>query len=129
MRFFVKLLVLSLLCAVAIYLLETKTQFITDFINFSWLSLMFLIAVTLVSFYLLQIGLQLKGHSQFMQYFGAMFGFKVFASLLFVCYFIFVEPITNKHFALVFFALYGLFTGLLVSEAWQILKEKKEKKQ
>lgn len=129
MRFFVKLLLLTALCAALIFLLQSQTPYIADFADFSWLSLMFLVAVTLVSFYLLQVGLKLKGHSQFVQYFGAMFGFKVFASLLFMCYFIYIEPIQNNHFVLLFFALYGLFTGLLVSEAWQILKEKKENKQ
>ncbi len=125
MRFLIKLMVVSLLAAVVIFLLQSNTNLIADFVNFSWLSLLFLVAVTLVSYYLLQIGLKLKGHAQFMQYFGAMFGFKIFASLLFVCYFIFVEPIANNKFVLLFFALYGVFTGVLVSEAWQILKQKK----
>lgn len=127
MRFVIKLGIVSLLAAVVIYLLQTQTQLINDFADFSWYSLMFLFVVSAISFYLLQTGLRIKGHAQFMQYFGAMFGFKVFASLIFVCYFIYVKPIENNHFVLVFFALYGLFTGLLVSEAWQILKEKKLK--
>lgn len=127
MRFVIKLGIVSLLAAVVIYLLQTQTQLINDFADFSWYSLMFLLVVSAISFYLLQTGLRIKGHAQFMQYFAAMFGFKVFASLIFVCYFIYVEPIENNHFVLVFFGLYGLFTGLLVSEAWQILKEKKLK--
>lgn len=125
MRFFIKLIVVSLLASAVIFLLQTKTNLLADFVQFSWFSLFFLVAVTLISFYLLQIGLKLKGHAQFMQYFGAMFGFKIFASLLFVSYFIYVEPVANKKFVLVFFVLYAMFTGVLVSEAWSILKQKR----
>lgn len=125
MRFFIKLIIVSLLAAAVIFLLQSKTNLLADFVQFSWFSLFFLVAVTLISFYLLQIGLKLKGHAQFMQYFGAMFGFKIFASLLFVSYFIYVEPVANKKFVLVFFVLYAMFTGVLVSEAWSILKQKR----
>lgn len=124
MHFFIKLFAVSVLAAAVIFLLQTGTNLLADFVLFSWYSLFFLMAITLISFYLLQIGLKLKGHTQFMQYFGAMFGFKVFSSLLFVCYFIYVEPVANKKFVLVFFILYAMFTALLVSEAWKILKRK-----
>ena len=91
---------------------------------FTWYSLVFMSVLTLFSFALLQRGLSIKGHAFFMQYFGAMFAIKVFAALLFVCWFIYVEPIGNKQFVFPFFMLYLLFTGLLVVEAMRILKRK-----
>jgi hypothetical protein len=124
MRFLIKLTILSFITATVILFFQMQTHLLADSSEFIWASWLFITCLTGGSFYLLQKGLKLKGHTQFMQYFGAMLGCKVFMSLLFVSYFIYVKPLSNKHFVLVFFALYSLFTALLVSEAWQKLKEK-----
>ncbi len=125
-RFLLKIGTATSLAAIAINVLQTQTELFDGFGFFVWYSLFFLAALTIVSFALLLRGLAMKGNEYFMQYFGAMFGLKVFSALIFVCYFIYVQPIGNKKFVLPFFALYFLFTGLLVIEARNILTASKK---
>lgn len=108
-----------------IYVLQSQTALLHGFDDFVWYSLFFLAVLTLVSFSLLLRGLAMKGNEYFMQYFGAMFGLKIFSALIFVCFFIYIQPIANKKFVLPFFVLYFLFTGLLVVEARNILTKPK----
>ncbi len=124
-RFFLKIGILTSLAAMVIYVLQSQTALLYGFDDFVWYSLFFLAVLTLVSFSLLLRGLAMKGNEYFMQYFGAMFGLKIFSALIFVCYFIYIQPIANKKFVLPFFVLYFLFTGLLVVEARNILTKPK----
>jgi hypothetical protein len=124
-RFFLKIGILTSLAAMIIYVLQSQTALLHGFDDFVWYSLFFLAVLTLVSFSLLLRGLAMKGNEYFMQYFGAMFGLKIFSALIFVCFFIYIQPIANKKFVLPFFVLYFLFTGLLVVEARNILTKPK----
>ncbi len=125
-RFFLKVGIVSSLAAMVIYVLQTQTQLLSGFDFFVWYSLFFIAVLTLISYALLLRGLAMKGNHFFMQYFGAMFGLKVLSALIFVCYFIDVQPIENKKFVLPFFVLYFLFTGLLVAEARNVLTASKK---
>lgn len=125
-RFLLKIGTVTSLAAIVVNVLQTQTKLFDGFGFFVWYSLFFLAALTLFSFALLLRGLAMKGNGFFMQYFGAMFGLKVFSALIFVCYFIYVQPIKNTNFVLPFFVLYFLFTGLLVTEARNVLTASKK---
>ncbi len=115
-RFLIKHFAASGFCAALIFILSRQTTLLSGFNAFCWWSLLYFFLLMPMLFLLMQRGLAMKGHSHFMQFFGAMFGLKVFASLLFVGYFIFVAPIADKNFVFPFFMMYFLFTGVLLSE-------------
>jgi hypothetical protein len=122
-KFLVKLLILTALVAVGIYFF-IRGDFFVGYRSFVWESLAFLVAVTVIVYFIMQRALAMKEHGNFVIAFGTGFGIKSFASLAFLCYFIFFQPIVNKNFVFPFFVMYFLYTGLLVSDIWVMSKKK-----
>jgi F0F1-type ATP synthase assembly protein I len=121
--FALKLFGLTLILAALIYLLGLIHLF-EGFQSFVWGSLIFLTTTTVVVYFIMQRAMAMKNHSNFVMAFGAGFGIKSLASLIFLCYFIVVAPIADHNFVLPFFAMYFAYTGLLVWDLWQYSKKK-----
>jgi hypothetical protein len=66
----------------------------------------------------------MKAHSNFVAAFGTGFAIKSFASLAFISYFIFFQPIKDSNFIFPFFFMYFAYTGLLVWDIWQTSRRK-----
>ena len=121
-NFYIKLLTLTLILALTIYILCNRT-FFTGYQSFVWISLAFLALVTLAVHVIMMRALAMKEHTNFLIAFGTGFAIKSFASLAFISYFIFFQPIVNKTFIYPFFIMYFMYTGLLISHIWQISKK------
>ena len=121
--FLYKLIGLTLILAGVIYLLQTQHVF-DAFQSFVWISLGFLTLTTIVVYFIMLRAMAMKEHSNFVVAFGTGFAIKSFASLAFLCYFIFYKPIADHNFVLPFFLMYFAYTGLLVWDLWQQSKQK-----
>jgi drug/metabolite transporter (DMT)-like permease len=115
-RFLIILLSAVGACAAIIMLVKHNTNLLFNFESFTWLSLAFLSVVTFAAYMLLNRAVGMKSQAHFTSFFGAALAIKVFLSLLFLCYFIYVEPIGDKHFIFPFFIMYFLFTGVLMTQ-------------
>ena len=122
-NFLSKLAILTLILALTIFLL-CRREFFYGYQPFVWTSLVFLSVITLLIYLIMMRALSMKGHTNFVIAFGTGFAIKSFASLAFICYFIFFQPIVNRNFIFPFFAMYFIYTGLLVSHLWQMSKKK-----
>ncbi|MCS6819867.1 MAG: hypothetical protein RMJ53_00760 [Chitinophagales bacterium] len=123
MRFFLKLTAVAIIAFTLTTILIKQLNFNNKvYLPFCLISLVFLYILTGTAYLLLKKGLKMKGHSHFVQYFGAMMGLKILASLGFMSYFIFLQPVAGKMEVLYFFMIYFLFNGLLVGDAWMQLK-------
>ena len=114
---------LTLVLAGAIFILNTLHVF-DGFTSFVWTSLVFLFLTTVLVYFIMLRAMAMKEHSNFVIAFGTGFAIKSFASLIFLCYFIFFKPITNHYFIAPFFAMYFAYTALLVWDLWQESKKK-----
>ena len=121
--FLYKLIGLTLILAGVIYLVQTQHVF-DAFQSFVWISLGFLTLTTIVVYFIMLRAMAMKEHSNFVVAFGTGFAMKSFASLAFLCYFIFYKPIADHNFVLPFFLMYFAYTGLLVWDLWQQSKRK-----
>ena len=121
--FLYKLIGLTLILAGVIYLVQTQHVF-DAFQSFVWISLGFLTLTTIVVYFIMLRAMAMKEHSNFVVAFGTGFAIKSFASLAFLCYFIFYKPIADHNFVLPFFLMYFAYTGLLVWDLWQQSKRK-----
>ena len=121
--FLYKLIGLTLILAGVIYLLQTQHVF-DAFQSFVWISLGFLTLTTIVVYFIMLRAMAMKEHSNFVVAFGTGFAIKSFASLAFLCYFIFYKPIADHNFVLPFFLMYFAYTALLVWDLWQQSKQK-----
>lgn len=122
-NFAIKLILLTAILALAVWILLTQ-GFFAGYQTFVWTSLGFLSVITMFTYIIMDRALEMKGHTYFMMAFGAGFGIKSLASLMFLCYFIFFQPIVNKYFILPFFFMYFIYTGLMVSSIWQSSRRK-----
>ncbi|MCW3127323.1 MAG: hypothetical protein JWO03_2981 [Bacteroidetes bacterium] len=122
-NFFLKLLTLTIIAALSVWILQERSFFV-GYLSFVWISLAFLTCVTFAVYLIMMRALAMKAHTNFIIAFGTAFAIKSFASLAFLSYFIFFQPIVNKNFIFPFFAMYFLYTGLLVSHIWLISKKK-----
>ena len=121
--FLYKLIGLTLVLAALIFLLNTQHLF-DAFLPFVWMSLVFLTLTTILVYLIMHRAMTMKEHSNFVVAFGTGFAIKSFASLAFLCYFIFYKPIADHHFVFPFFFMYFAYTGLLVWDLWQYSKRK-----
>ena len=121
--FALKLFGLTLILAALTYLLG-GVHILDGFLSFVWASLVFLTITTVVVYFIMQRAMAMKEHSNFVMAFGMGFGIKSFASLAFLCYFIFLKPIADHNFVFPFFFMYFAYTGLLVWDLWQHNKRK-----
>jgi hypothetical protein len=122
-NFALKLVLLTVTLALIIWILQTR-EFFAGYQSFVWISLVFLSFVTVGTYVIMDRALEMKGHTYFMIAFAAGFGIKSLASLMFLSYFIFFQPIVNKFFILPFFFMYFIYTGLMVSSSWQASRKK-----
>ena len=114
---------LTVILAALIYGLRSN-DFFNDYRAFVWISLLFLFITTIIVYFIMLRAMSIKEHSNFVVAFGTGFAIKSFASLIFLCYYIFVKPISNHHFVFPFFAMYFAYTALLVWDLWQDSKKK-----
>ena len=114
---------LTIILAGLIFILNTMNVF-DGFSSFVWISLVFLFFTSVLVYFIMLRAMAMKEHSNFVIAFGTGFSIKSFASLVFLCYFIFVQPITNHYFIAPFFVMYFAYTGLLVWDLWQESKKK-----
>ncbi|MFN8310939.1 MAG: hypothetical protein U0T73_13335 [Chitinophagales bacterium] len=114
--FLLKLSGVTLIAAGGIFC-AAKAAWLNGFESFSYTALVFLFLLTLLIYTILKMGFTIKDNSRFMAVFAVAIATKFLVSLLFLSYFIFIKPITNTNFIFPFFALYFLFTALLV---WEI---------
>lgn len=121
--FLIKLSVLTLVLAAAIYILDTQHVF-EGFGSFVWTSLVFLVVITILVYLIMLRAMAMKEHNNFVVAFGTGFMIKAFASLAFISYFIFYRPIANHNFVFPFFVMYFAYTGLLVWDIWQMSQQK-----
>jgi drug/metabolite transporter (DMT)-like permease len=121
--FLYKLIGLTLTLAGLIFILNTIHLF-DGYVSFVWTSLIFLVCTTIIVYFIMLRALSMKEHSNFVVAFGTGFAIKSFASLLFICYFIFYRPIGNHTFVLPFFFMYFAYTGLLVWDLWHESRKK-----
>ena len=96
-----------------------KAGLLNGFTTFSWLSLGYLYVVTILGYALIKYSMRIQDNSRFMSAFAVAMLTKFMLAFIFLCYFIFIAPITNTNFIFPFFAIYFLFTGVLVWDALQ----------
>ena len=96
--------------------------FFEQFRGFVWLSLGFLALSTLVVYLIIARAMTMQSQRNFVAAFGTAFAFKAFGALVFLAYFIFINPISDHNFIFPFFAYYFIYTGLLM---WQVWTEQK----
>ena len=121
--FLIKLTVLTLILAGSILILSTL-HFFEGYQGFVWISLLFLVLITILVYLIMLRAMAMKEHSNFIVAFGTGFAIKSFASLGFISYFIFFRPIVNHNFVFPFFVMYFAYTALLVWDIWQTSKRK-----
>jgi hypothetical protein len=121
--FLYKLLGLTLILTGIIFFCDTLHLF-EAYQSFVWQSLIFLTLTTILVHYIMLRAMAMKEHSNFVVAFGTGFAIKSFASLAFLCYFIFYRPIADHSFVLPFFFMYFAYTGILVWDLWQQSKRK-----
>ena len=121
--FFLKLWGLTFVIGGLIYILATMGYF-ANYLSFVWTSLVFLFLTTVSVYFIMLRAMDMKDHTNFVAAFGASFGLKSLASLAFICYYIFIAPIADKHFVYPFFAMYFAFTGMLVWHLFQMSRQK-----
>lgn len=114
-RFYLLLLLMLLLLSGGIIALSYQ-PFFTHLVNFSWASLAFFTAISILIYEATKIALRDANPQAFLRAFYLGFMFKFFGSVLFMSYFIFIQPIHDKKFILPFFIQYFLFTLLLTYE-------------
>ena len=122
-NFLIKLLVITAILTLSTYILCHR-DFFYGYQSFVWTSLAFLAIVTIIVYVIMMRAMTMKEHSNFVIAFGTGFAIKSFASLAFICYFIFFQPIVNKNFVFPFFIMYFIYTGLLVSDIWTMSRKK-----
>ena len=116
-NFLVKLIGLTVvLTSINFFLLPYA--FFEHFRGFVWLSLGFLAVSTLLVYLIIARAMTMQSHSNFVAAFGTAFGMKAFGALLFISYFIFIQPIADHNFIFPFFAYYFIYTGLLMWQVW-----------
>ena len=121
--FLFRLLGLTLVLAGIIFICQTFHIF-AGFETFVWVSLVFLTLITILVYFIMLRAMAMKAHSNFVAAFGTGFAIKSVASLAFICYFIFFQPIKDSNFIFPFFFMYFAYTGLLVWDIWQTSKRK-----
>ena len=121
--FLYKFLGLTLIMAVGIFLLDRLKVF-DGYVSFVWISLAFLVVISVLVYFIMLRAMAMKQHSNFVVAFGTGFAIKSFASLAFLCYFIFYRPIADHTFVFPFFFMYFAYTALLVWDLWQLSKQK-----
>jgi hypothetical protein len=122
-NFLIKLFILTLLLSASILILDMLHVF-DGFQSFVWISLVFLVVITIVVYLIMLRAMAMKAHTNFVAAFATGFGIKSLASLAFISYFIFFRPIANHNFVIPFFVMYFTYTGLLVWDIWQISQQK-----
>jgi hypothetical protein len=120
--FIIKLSVLTLVLASAIFILDTQHVF-AGYQSFVWTSLVFLVVITVLVYLIMLRAMAMKEHNNFVVAFGTGFVIKAFASLAFISYFIFYRHIT-QYVVLPFFVMYFAYTALLVWDIWQMSQQK-----
>lgn len=123
-KFLIQLFGLTFVIAALLYALK-EYGFFVNYPSFVWYSLIFLTLTTIVVYFIMQRAMSMKEHSNFVAAFGMGFAIKSFASLAFICYFIFFKPIKDSNFIFPFFFMYFAYTGLLVWDIWQSSRGKK----
>jgi hypothetical protein len=121
--FLIKLSILTLLLAVSILVLDMLHLF-DGFRSFVWISLLFLVIITILVYLIMLRAMAMKAHTNFVVAFGTGFAIKSFASLAFISYFIFFQPIANHNFVFPFFLMYFAYTAILVWDIWQMSQRK-----
>jgi len=122
-KFLSKLAALTLILAVVISILISH-EFFLGYESFVWTSLVFLTIVTVIVYFIMVRAMAMKEHNNFVAAFATGFGIKSLASLAFICYYIFFQPIADHYFVFPFFFLYFAYTGLLVWDIWQESRQK-----
>lgn len=123
MRAFIKkLAILATILAVVLFFV-TDTTYFQDFLIFTWVSWVFLTVLTAVVFFIYYQGMKMEDQSRFMGIFGVSIALKFFGSLVFLAYFIFIDPIRDHNFIMPFFAMYFLYSGLMMWEVWSNNKQ------
>jgi len=121
--FLYKFIGLTLILAGLIYIFIRLGVF-AGYGPFVWISLAFLAIISVIVYFIMLRAMEMKEHSNFVIAFGTGFAIKSFASLAFLCYFIFYRPIADHSFIIPFFVMYFAYTGLLVWDLWQLSKKK-----
>ncbi len=121
--FIYQLVALTLILAGVIFILD-RVHLFDGFQSFVWVSLVFLTITTILVYCIMQRAMAMKAHANFVIAFGTGFAIKSLASLAFICYFIFIQPIRDSNFIFPFFFMYFAYTGLLVWDIWQSTKAK-----
>ena len=121
--FYLNLLGLTAILAGIFYFIQ-GLDFFKGFLNFVWISIAFLVLSTVVTYYFMMRAMAMKEHKNFLVAFSAGFGLKALAAIIFLCYFIFIDRISDVHFILPFFFMYFAYTGILVWQVWQQSKKK-----
>jgi hypothetical protein len=121
--FLFKLLGLTL-SIIGLILICNALHLTDGFVAFVWSSLIFMNIITVLVYLIMLRALAMKAHSNFVAAFGTGFAIKSVASLGFICYFIFFQPIKDTNFIFPFFFMYFAYTGLLVWDIWQASKKK-----
>lgn len=121
--FIYQLVALTLILAGVIFILD-RVHLFDGFQSFVWVSLVFLTITTILVYFIMQRAMAMKAHANFVIAFGTGFAIKSLASLAFICYFIFIQPIRDSNFIFPFFFMYFAYTGLLVWDIWQSTKAK-----
>lgn len=111
--FFLKLGGVAAVLAGVIYLLAMGST-LNGFLSFTWWAWAFLTVLTVLVYGILHYSFAMKSNSHFMATFGVAMATKFFCSLIFLSYFIFIDPIANTNFIFPFFVMYFVYTGLLI---------------
>jgi hypothetical protein len=114
---------LTLVLAVLIRVL-ISWDFFATYQPFVWASLVFLALTTIGVYFIMLRAMAMQTHTNFVIAFGTGFAIKSFASLAFICYFIFFRPIADHRFVFPFFIMYFAYTALLIWDIWQSSKRK-----
>jgi len=123
MRIFIKkLAVVATLLALVLFFI-TDTSYFQEFLIFTWVSWIFLTILTALVFFIYYQGTQMQDQSRFMGIFAVSIALKFFAALIFLSYFIFIDPIKDHNFILPFFAMYFIYTALMMWEVWSKSKQ------
>lgn len=114
----------SIFMALAIFYATIYASMFSDFAVFLWMSFGFLFFLFCLLYVLVFKALETKIQSVFMQYFGLIFGVKIFATLAWLLYLIFGNGIKYVEFVSLFFFMYLSYTFLWMWAVWHKSKMK-----
>ncbi len=121
--FYMHLLLLSSVLAIGHILLAFRS-FYHPLVNFGWAGIVFFAMLSALLYEVNRIASRSSAPGSTMRFFYIGFMLKFFSSLLFISYFIFIDPIGTDLMLLPFFVLYLGHTMLLTYHSLQLGKGK-----